>query len=89
MKNFEGVIATASTIITYLACPDILNKWETVLFLIVVFGSSVAVIWALEEFQKRLRMARRIRNRKRKVYNINLRYSGLIEDNGREVQVIG
>lgn len=89
MKAHEGIIAGVSTLITYLACPDILNKWETTLFLIVVFGCSVAAIWSLEEFQKRLRMARRIRNRKRRVYNINLRYTGLVEESGKEVQLNG
>lgn len=89
MKLYEGIIAGVATLTTYLACPDILNKWETALFLIVVFGCSVAVIWSLEEFQKRLRTARRIKSRKRKVYDINLRYSGLIDDNGEEVEIIG
>ena len=87
MKAYEGVIAGVATLVTYLACPDILDKYETVLFLIVVFGACVAVIWSLEEFQKRLRMARRIRSRKRKVYDINLRYTGLVDENGKEVQL--
>ena len=89
MKLHEGIIAGVSTLIAYLVAPDVLNKYETVLFLIFVFGCAVAVVWALEEFQKRLRMARRIRNRKRKVYDINLRYTGLVEESGREVQLNG
>ncbi|MBR6983891.1 MAG: hypothetical protein IKH75_10280 [Ruminococcus sp.] len=89
MKRGELTGATLATLIIYLAAPDILNKFETVLFLIVVFGCAVCVIWSIEELQKRIRRARRIAKRKRRVFDINLRSTGLIEDGGKEVSIIG
>ena len=89
MKRGELTGATLATLIIYLAAPDILNKFETVLFLITVFGCAVCVIWGAEELRTRIRRARRIARRKRKVFDINLRKTGLIEDGGKEVNLVG
>ena len=89
MTRGELTGATLATLTIYLAAPDILNKWETVLFLIFVFGCAVCVIWGAEELRARIRRARRIARRKRRVFDINLRSTGLVEDGGKEVQIVG
>ena len=89
MTRGELTGATLTTLIAYLATPDILTKWQTVMFLIFVFGCAVRVIWGAEELRTRIRRARRIARRKRRVFDINLRQTGLIEDGGKEVQIVG
>jgi hypothetical protein len=89
MTRGELTGATLTTLIIYLAAPDILNKWETVLFLITVFGCAVCVIWGAEELRTRIKRARLIARRKRRVFDINLRSTGLVEDGGKEVQIVG
>ena len=90
MTRGELIGAATATMIAYLASPDILDKWETALFLAVVFCGCVAAIWAVEEFMRRIRRARRVSRRKRRLYDINLRRTGLVEDGtGKEVEMIG
>lgn len=88
MTRGETIGAATATMIAYLASPDILDKWETALFLAVVFCGCVAAIWAAEEFMKRIRRARRIARRKRVVYDINFSRTGMIEEEtGKEVVI--
>lgn len=89
MTKKEGVTALIGTAITYLACPDVLNKWETMTFLFVVWCLFVACIWAVEEFEKRIQRARRIARRKRRLVNIDFRFTGLIDEQGNEVKRVG
>lgn len=88
MTKGETVIATIATGVIYVICPE-MTKWQTVAFLIVVFGCVVCVIWGAEELRTRIRRARRIARRKRRVFDINLRSTGLVEDGGKEVQIVG
>ena len=90
MKRGELIGAMVTTAITYLACPDVMDKWETMAFMVVIFGCCIAALWALEECQRRIRVARRIRRRRRQVFDINLRRTGLVEEGtGKEVELIG
>lgn len=88
MTRGEILFSTATTGAIYLLMPE-MTKWETVLFLIFVFGCAVCVIWGVEELRTRIRRARRIARRKRRVFDINLRSTGLVEDGGKEVQIVG
>ena len=90
MTRGELTGATLATLIIYLVAPDILNKFETVLFLITVFGCAVCVIWGAEELRTRIRRARRIARRRRHLVNIDYSRTGLIEEStGKEVKQVG
>lgn len=89
MTRGEVTGATVTTLIAYLASPDILNKWETVLFMAVIWCACVAAIWSLEEFQHRIRRARRIARRRRHLVNIDYSHTGLIDERGKEVKRVG
>ena len=88
MTRGEILFSTVTTGAIYLLMPE-MTKWQTVMFLIFVFGCAVCVIWGAEELRARIRRARRIARRKRRVFDINLRSTGLVEDGGQEVQIVG
>ena len=88
MTRGEILFSTVTTGAIYLLMPE-MTKWQTVMFLIFVFGCAVCVIWGAEELRTRIRRARRIARRKRRVFDINLRSTGLVEDGGKEVQIVG
>ena len=88
MTRGEILFSTVTTGAIYLLMPE-MTKWQTVMFLIFVFGCAVCVIWGAEELRARIRRARRIARRKRRVFDINLRSTGLVEDGGKEVQIVG
>ena len=88
MTRGEVMIAAATAGVIYLVSPsDVLNKYMTVLFLVFLFMAATCVIWAVEELDFRIRRARRISRRKRKVVNIDFGRTGLIDDNGKEVRM--
>lgn len=88
MTRGEILFSTVTTGAIYLLMPE-MTKWQTVMFLVFVFGCAVCVIWGAEELRTRIRRARRIARRKRRVFDINLRSTGLVEDGGKEVQIVG
>ena len=89
MTRKEGLTALAATVITYLVCPDVLDKVETVMFMIAVWGMYVACIWAVEELNRRVQRARRIAKRRRRLANIDFTFTGLVDEKGNEVKRVG
>lgn len=88
MTRGETIIAATTAGVIYLASPsDVLSKVQTILFLAFLFMAATCVIWAVEELDYRIRRARRISRRKRKVVNIDFGRTGLIDENGREVRM--
>lgn len=86
MTRREGVVALIGTTAVYMAAPDVLNKIQTVLFLFFIFCCFVGAVWAIEEFEARIRAARRVSRRKRKVVNIDFSRTGMVEiETGKEV----
>lgn len=90
MTRGEVIIAAATAGVIYLVSPsDALNKYMTVLFLVFLFMATTCVIWAVEELDFRIRRARRIARKKRKVVNIDFSRTGMVEEEtGREVRMV-
>ena len=89
MKTWEGVIAALMTGTIYMIVPDVLNRVQTVMFLIVIWGLCVAFIWMIEEVNHRYQqMVWRRTHSKRRFYNIDLRRTGYVEvESGKEVMI--